>query len=375
MSNPEDEGTILISRTRHGEAALPADTLAHYLVVIGGNDLGKLIEIGQMPMTIGRDAKQAIVLVDTEVSRLHARVSLLAGEPVVEDLKSTNGTFVDSERIREPMVLREGNVLRIGKQLLKYERRSRRDVERKQELDRDLVRASGYVLALLPAPLDSGAVRTDWKFMPSVQLGGDAFGYHWLDANTFALYLVDVSGHGVGAAMHTVTLLNLLRQRALPGVDFQNPPEVLASLNDRFQMESHSGMFFTMWYGVYRTDTRQVRYGSAGHHPAYVVPADRSATMPLGIPALMIGAIPGAEYGSAEATIAPGSRLYLFSDGVFEVVTKDQKRWAIEDFLPLLLQPPSPGLSESDRLFRAVTDATGSESFEDDFSLLVVTFP
>jgi hypothetical protein len=60
---------------------------------------------------------------------------------------------------------------------------------------------------------------------------------------------------------------------------------------------------------------------------------------------------------------------------VFEVVTKDQKRWAIEDFLPLLLQPPSPGLSESDRLFRAVTDATGSESFEDDFSLLVVTFP
>ena len=92
--------------------------------------------------------------------------------------------------------------------------------------------------------------------------------------------------------MHSVTVLNVLRQRALPSVDFENPAEVLSSLNARFQMDGHSGMYFTMWYGVYHTGDRSLVYGSAGHHPAYLVPADRTAAHPLGTPALMIGVIP-----------------------------------------------------------------------------------
>ena len=85
---------------------------------------------------------------------------------------------------------------------MKYERRSRRDVEKTEDLDRDLRNASNYGLSLLPAPLLTGPVRTEWLYFPSAQLGGDAFGYYWLDPNTFVFYLIDVSDHGVGAAMH-----------------------------------------------------------------------------------------------------------------------------------------------------------------------------
>ena len=46
--------------------------------------------------------------------------------------------------------------------------------------------------------------------------------------------------------MHSVTVLNVLRQRALPNVDFRNPSEVLANLNDMFQMDSHNGLLFTI---------------------------------------------------------------------------------------------------------------------------------
>jgi serine phosphatase RsbU (regulator of sigma subunit) len=373
MSTPEDEGTILISRPRPADAS-PADALGHYLVAIGGNDVGKVVEIGSTPITIGRDARQALVFADSELSRLHARVTNVAQQIVAEDLGSTNGTFVDSERISSPTVLREGNVLRVGRQLLKYERRSRRDVARTQELDRDLVRASSYVLSLLPQPLTSGAVRAEWRFLPSTQLGGDAFGYDWLDARTFVLYLIDVSGHGVGAAMHSVTVMNLLRQRALPGVDFKDPASVLASLNNRFPMDGHGGMFFTIWYGVYDAETRALRYGSAGHHPAYIISADRATTVAAGMPALMIGAMPDLPFDAAQATVAPGSRLYLFSDGVFEIVTADERRWALDDFLPLLSAPESPSMAEPERLFSAVTRVKGSDSFEDDFSIVAFTF-
>jgi hypothetical protein len=203
----EFERTTFIGRGRGDSVRLPA-TFGHYMLVVDGLEPGRRFEVGSQPVTIGRDPRQMLVFADTEVSRLHARLSLVAGEVIAEDLGSTNGTFVDARRITAPAVLREGNVLRVGRQLLKYERRDRHDVERSQELDRDLLKASGYVLSLLPAPTSEGPVHAEWRFVPSAQLGGDAFGYFWLESGTFVFYLIDVSGHGVGSAMHSVTVLN-----------------------------------------------------------------------------------------------------------------------------------------------------------------------
>src|SRR6187431_816242 len=226
----------MIGAGRRLEDLGPAADTGDYLVIVEGIDPGRYVEIGDEPLTIGRDVRQTIVFAtDSEVSRLHARVLRRNNEIVAEDAGSTNGTFVGPERLTaDPTVLREGDVLRVGRQLLKYERRSRRDVERTTKLNRDLLKASNYVLSLLPPPIHTGPVRVSWRFVPSTQLGGDAFGYYWLDPSTFVFYLVDVSGHGVGSAMHSVSVLNVMRQRALPNVDFRNPSEVLASLNARF---------------------------------------------------------------------------------------------------------------------------------------------
>lgn len=372
FNDDEISGTIMSDGLGVDQA--PALDIAPYLVAIEGIGRGKCVEIGAVPLTIGRsDAQTFVFATDSEVSRLHARVSLVNGQIVAEDMGSTNGTFLGTVRLTRPTTLKEGDVLRVGRQLLKYERRSRRDVERAQELERDLRKASNYVHSLLPAPMDSGPVRAEWRFLPSATLGGDAFGYYWLDPNTFVFYLIDVSGHGVGSAMHSVTVMNVLRQQALPNVHFSNPAEILASLNTRFQMDSHDGLYFTIWYGVYRADDRTLTYASAGHHPAYLLPPDRGGIHPLGMPALMIGALPGNDYEVKQTTVAAGSALYLFSDGVFEIVAKDQQRWALDDFLPLLLEPPLPGTAEPDRLYRAVMKAAGPE-LEDDFSLMVVTF-
>jgi serine phosphatase RsbU (regulator of sigma subunit) len=351
------------------------EVFGNYLVVIAGVGAGKRVEIGDVPITIGRDARQTLVFDDTELSRLHARVSLVNGEVAIEDLKSTNGTFVDGVRVTALVTLREGQVVRMGGQLLTYERRSRRDIDRAEGLDRDLQRASKYVFSLLPEPITSGLVQADWRFIPSTQLGGDAFGYYWLDPHTFVFYLLDVSGHGAGSAMHSVTVLNVLRQRALPDVDFRDPAAVLTSLNGRFSMDSHGGLFFTMWYGVYDARDRTLRYASAGHHPAFLVPPDRQAPHPLGMPALMIGAFGGYEYKVAQTTILPGSMVYVFSDGVFEIVTKDKLRWELANFLPLLVEPASPGVPEVERLHRTVMRSAESSQLEDDFSLMVVTLP
>jgi serine phosphatase RsbU (regulator of sigma subunit) len=369
------EPTIAVGTKRESDQTPVREVFGNYLVVIAGADAGKRIEISDTPITIGRDARQTLVFDDSQLSRLHTRVSLVNGEVVAEDLKSTNGTFIDGIRLTEPATMREGQVMRVGSQLLTYERRSRRDIDRAEELDRDLRRASQYVFSLLPEPITSGLVRAHWRFVPSTQLGGDAFGYYWLDPQTFVFYLLDVSGHGAGSAMHSVTVLNVLRQRALPDVDFRNPAAVLTSLNARFSMDSHGGLFFTMWYGMYDTRDRTLKYASAGHHPAFLVTPERQASQPLGMPALMIGAFQEYEYSVDQTTVPPDSTVYLFSDGVFEIVTKDKLRWEMTNFLPLLIDPPLPGVPEAERLHRSVTQTAESSHLEDDFSLMVVTFP
>ena len=171
----EDRGerTMFVSREHLLSAMSAAETLTNYLVVLEGTTPGKRLEIGPEPITIGRGLQQTLVVDDKEVSRLHARVALVNGAVVAEDL-STNGTFVDGERIAGTVRLKEGATIRLGARTLKYERRSRLDVKKAQELERDIRKASDYVHSLLPAPVANGPVLAEWCFVPSTQLGGDA---------------------------------------------------------------------------------------------------------------------------------------------------------------------------------------------------------
>jgi phosphoserine phosphatase RsbU/P len=85
----------------------------------------------------------------------------------------------------------------------------RRLEESQRHLAEELAQAARYVESLLPARLD-GDVRVDYRFVPSTHLGGDMFGYHWLDRDHLALYLLDVSGHGVGSCLLAVSVANML---------------------------------------------------------------------------------------------------------------------------------------------------------------------
>ena len=261
MAQPEDHGdrTTIFRR----EDTLPEgsqEEFGHYLVVIGGAGLGRRMRLDAEPITIGRDAACEMALASPDVSRRHCRLQLVAGEVFVTDLRSTNGTYVDGKRIEDSTLLPDGSILEIGQQVLKHERRSTREVKEAQELDRDLEKARNYVLSLLPSPIVNGTVQAEWFIVPSAKVGGDAFGYGALDNDRFAIYLIDVSGHGVGAAMLSVSILNVLRQLALPGTDFGKPSDVLNRLNAMFQMENHNGMFFTIWYGVYNRLERSLVY-------------------------------------------------------------------------------------------------------------------
>jgi len=368
----DDGQTRIMTFARSADFTL--EDRAHCLELIEGHDSGHRFILGPAGASIGRSVPADIVLADSEVSRTHCRLALENGVLTVTDLNSTNGTFIDGVRVSSVTPLPVGAILRVGRQSLRHEWMSHREILQQDEFHREIGKARSYVEALLPPPIAQGGLRADWLFEPCSKLGGDAFGYGALSPTQFMVYMLDVSGHGASAALHSVAVMNLLRQRALPHADMTDPAQVLAALNRMFPMEAHAGMYFTMWYGIYDSSVRQLRYASAGHHPAFLVPADRGQAIGLRTRCGLIGADPGTRYYAAAADVPPGASLYLFSDGVFEFVTRDGIEWGLNDLIPHLQQLPDPALTESRRLFRDVRKLAQPGGLDDDFTLLVLGF-
>jgi len=349
------------------------DDRAHYLVVVEGAERGRRIELASS-LVIGREEPASVVVADSEVSRKHCKVALIMGEVFLTDLGSSNGTFVGGQRVTGSKIVAPGERFTIGGHVFEHEWRSRKEVEATRDLDSDIAKAGRYIRALLPPPVADGPVRTDWVLQPSARLGGDAFGYHLIDERTFAIYLLDVTGHGADAAMHAVSVINVLRQTTLPGVDVRDPARMARYVNDLFPMERHGNMLASLWYGVCDLATRTLTFTSAGHHPAYLVAPGSQSPAPLDVGNVIIGMVPGHDFRTAQVAVPPGSSLYLFSDGAYEIATSDGRQWGIDDLVPLFSLPRQPGKGESQRVLEAVSARTGRQSFEDDFTLVVATF-
>jgi sigma-B regulation protein RsbU (phosphoserine phosphatase) len=245
----------------------------------------------------------------------------------------------------------------------------------RQTLANDLATAAQYVRSLLPPPQRIGPIDADWRFIPSAELGGDAFGYHALDADHVAVYLLDVCGHGVGAALLSVSALNAIRSEALPHTNFHDPGAVLASLNKAFPMERQNDMFFTIWYGVYQISTRTIRWAGGGHPAALMVsPDDHGTARFLESEGPLIGAVEGLEFTAGEADVPAGSRLLIYSDGAFEVSRSDGSMWAFDDFVSQLIHPPAGVDCRMDALVAHIRKISARDDFHDDFSMVELSF-
>jgi serine phosphatase RsbU (regulator of sigma subunit) len=369
-ANPDDNTTVIVKSPVAGTGP---DDRAHYLVVVEGEGTGRRMELGAKPIVIGREPPADLVLPDNRISRKHCRVGLVLDDVFVTDLGSSNGTWIDGVRIQGNTFLRVGGRLRLGDLTVEHEWRARREVEASRSLDKDLENASRYVRSLLPPPLDAGSIRTEWILLPSARLGGDVFGYHDLDADRFAIYLIDVTGHGTGPAMHAVSVSNVIRSRAMPGVDATSPAQVAAFLNANFQMTSHDGFYFTMWYGVFDRRARTLTYCSAGHHQSLLLAPDRTSARALRTPNIAMGVAPTFQFAEATAAVPEGSSLYVFSDGVFEIEMGDGGQWSIEAFTQAVAAPRTAA-PETERLYEVVRSVAKSPAFDDDFTLVVATF-
>jgi len=207
--------------------------------------------------------------------------------------------------------------------------------KQKQLLETELAEAADYVSSVLPEPLIDSRITIDFRFLPCRQLGGDIFDYFFLDEDHLVFYLLDVSGHGLKAALPSISVLNLLRSRSLENVNYYQPKEVLNKLNNTFQMTQKNDKYFTIWYGVLNLKTRTLIYSSAGHPPSILVSENQPnevKTFKLKANGTPIGMFPDMIYQNQEYQITSTSKLYLFSDGIYELNQENGEIWGLDNF-------------------------------------------
>lgn len=241
-------------------------------------------------------------------------------------------------------------------------------VETQQKLDHELSDAARYVEMMLPPPIQ-GEEDIDWKFHPSLHLGGDGLGYRRIDDDLLAVYVLDVTGHGLGAAMLAVTALEVLRNPAVQ-VDFSKPSVVVERLNRTFPMKNHGGKFFSVWYGVYSRSARTLTYTNAGHPPALVLRPGEKALEQTPSSSMALGILPEIHVPETTIPFPVGSELYLFTDGLYELLEPDGGRGSYNEFALWLQTQTTSGKPVWDTMLHWLDRARDKKIIDDDVSML-----
>jgi len=200
------------------------------------------------------------------------------------------------------------------------------------ETEADLQTAARFVQSLLPpqgSPVHG--ITLAWEYQPSLALGGDLFGVMAIDEDHLGLYILDASGHGVAAALRSASLMTFLRgENILQLLGSYDPERVLFEANRRFPL-SAEGEYFTLWVGQLHLPTGRLTYASAGH-PGALVSSVQSPARWLTRSSFPLGFDPSAQFTNDRLFLKPADRLFLMSDGIYEVPSPNGELWGRERF-------------------------------------------
>ena len=263
--------------------------------------------------------------------------------------------------------------------------RNTRLSEALRQIEQDLELAARIQQSVLPAhQLCYQGFFSDWIFLPSAWVSGDIFNVFPLGEH-LGFYCVDVSGHGVGAAMMSLAVARqFLHGRAVERFLFSadnqpaSPAEVVQILNGRFcSDEAEIVSYFTLIYGVIDLTTGEGKLCQAGHPTPFIVTVD-GGVRSVGSGGAPVGLINHLSWADVSFSLAPGERLCLFSDGITECENRSGEQFGevrLQAWLQDSVTQPLPALLP--RFARHLIhwrngDAQETQSMADDVSLLII---
>lgn len=302
---------------------------------------------------------------------------------IVEGLSAGADDYITKPFDRDELRAR----LRVGQRVLdmhsvmKDQFRQLRESYARIELD--LKAAALVQKSLLPCePPKIPGIEFAWKYEACDFVAGDIFNVFKLDERRIGLYVLDVSGHGVQAALLSVSLSRVLTPYIEQGgilkryaADHRHrkivaPGEVAGLLNLRFPVMSQTGQYFTFLYGILDTDTRTFRFVRAGHPYPIVIKGsevaffENAGNLPVGI-------MDNVHYHEGVIQLAQGDKIILYTDGMPEATDPRREQFGSDNIQRVLSSyPGDPIENDIQSLHRHVKDFAEDHPLSDDLTIL-----
>ncbi|MDY0039044.1 MAG: PP2C family protein-serine/threonine phosphatase [Desulforhabdus sp.] len=296
------------------------------------------------------------------------RAFYIDGKPVVKylDISTRHITFQG----RKMILLILYDVTELETQKLELQKRQ-------DQIERDLKAAAGIQRSLLPQfPPANGAVKMAWHFEPSRQIGGDIFNIHYPSDDRVDIYILDVCGHGVSAALVAVSVSQFLHSKknlSKHHLKRRSPKKILDSLEQAFPFE-HFDTYFTLLYMTINLSQGTLTYGSAGHPPPVLLRRNGEIEV-LDLHGPAIGFGNGSIFKHEEKSLQPGDKVVLYTDGILEAQNPGGELFGKHRFYEALAGcAKSSAKQTTKKIYSEVKTFTEETEFDDDVSILVLKF-
>ena len=169
---------------------------------------------------------------------------------------------------------------------------------------------------------------------PAKEVGGDFYDFFLVDEDHLGIVIADVSGKGVPAALYMMASRILLHTRSMMG---GSPGEILGKVNETICANNQEEMFVTVWLGILEISTGRLTAANAGHeYPVIQKTPGGPFELLKDKHGFVVGGMPGMKYKEYELQIVPGTRLFLYTDGVPEAADAENNMFGCDRMLAAL---------------------------------------
>ena len=248
--------------------------------------------------------------------------------------------------------------------------------EAEARIDAELAFAKAIQHSALPSVFPPYPNRREfdiWAGMYTAkEVGGDFYDFYFVDEDTLAFLVADVSGKGIPAAMFMMTAKTFIKSFAESGMSVE---EVLSHANEKLCEGNDANMFVTAWMGFLNTKTGVVTYANAGHNPPLVKHEDGTFVYLKSRPGFVLAGMEGVRYRKNEIQLMPGDTIYLYTDGVTEATNAENELYGEERLLHVMNQNTNVSSQELCEAVKADVDAFVGEAPQfDDITMLCLNY-
>ncbi len=297
------------------------------------------------------------------------RVVSLGGEDLRFMMEDTYRTGDEVEALAESFAT-------LSARTLQYVDQVRTVTAEKERIGTELSLAKNIQASMLPHIFPAFPERPEFDIFasmdPAKEVGGDFYDYFLVDDDHLCMVMADVSGKGVPAALFMMASRIILANNAKNG---KSPGQILTETNATICANNREEMFVTVWLGILELSTGVLTAANAGHEYPIL-------KTPLGMfelykdkHGLVIGGIEGFQYEEYVLTMEPGSKLFLYTDGVPEAMDDMDSLFGTERMLAALnAEPDAPPEGILKNVRRAVDAFVGEAEQFDDLTMLCLHY-